>query len=99
MATYRLSPRSEHLSHRDWAASTIQDEMLVGADDENHAREIAMAASCIATKVDGGPMRFSPWLQDGLTNCELTSRGELVEVPVGKLRLTNSPTLLDPFDL
>lgn len=60
MKLWRLEP-VKPLS-RNWKASTYKGEVIVRAESELEARQIASSAYCIATKVvPGEKVRINPW--------------------------------------
>ena len=83
MAYYRLSPLEAGLTHRDWAASTYVGECIVSAETQKKARDYAKMAFAIATKRDGGPLRFCPWGQEELVGCAAVPEGVDDRAPDG----------------
>ena len=67
MPIWKLNPID--LSHRDWEASRYQREVIVRAESEERAQQIAAYAFGIATTVPlGEEVRASPWKQSTLVS-------------------------------
>ncbi len=67
MAIWKLEPTD--ISSRDWEASTYRGEIIVRAESETKARQIAAIAFGIATKKNlGEDIAFNPWNQSSLVS-------------------------------
>ena len=67
MTIWKLNPID--LNHRDWEASTYRREVIVRAESEERARQIATNAFRIATTViPGEKIINNPWSQAALVS-------------------------------
>ena len=72
---WRLTPID--LKPDDWLRSTHKKEVLLRADGEDQARDLAAAAFDQAAGKDlGSPLPTRPWLQPALVKCETVIDGE-----------------------
>ena len=70
MRFYRLKPKNNDTSHRNWAATTLKDECWVLAESEADARQKVGLATGILTRIEPGqPNRTNPWMTGSLTDC------------------------------
>ena len=68
MPIWKLEPKN--LTQRDWNASTYKNTVIVRAQDEKEARNLATQAFGIAVERQAGePIPIIPWGQDWLVNC------------------------------
>lgn len=67
MKIWKLNPID--LNHRDWETSTYRREVIVRAESEKRARQIATSAFHIATTVTPGEkIKNNPWNQAALVS-------------------------------
>ena len=89
MAIWKLKPID--LSHRDWEASTYRKEVevIIRADSEKRARQVATSAFLIATEViPGEKVKTNPWSQAALVS--------VVEVKDKNYPVTGKEEILGP---
>lgn len=87
MTIWKLSPID--LNHRDWEASRFPGEIIIRAESEERARQIATKAFCIAaTKPPGDKIPKNPWSQSALVSA--------VEVKDESYPKTGREEILDP---
>jgi hypothetical protein len=87
MTIWKLNPID--LNHRDWEASTYRREVIVRAESEKRARQIATSAFHIATTVTPGEkIKSNPWSQTALVSA--------VEVKDGSYPETGKEEILGP---
>ena len=74
MALWRLTPVLDHLDHPFWARSLNKEPVSVIADDEDQAREMAMAMENndnAVLEVPGTDTPLSPWMDPSLVHTEV----------------------------
>lgn len=88
MTVWKLTPID--LNHRDWEASTHRKEVIVRAESEKNARQLATHAFFIATKkvTPGEKVRTNPWSQPTLVSA--------TEVDDSNYPKTEQEEILDP---
>lgn len=87
MAIWKLKPIDPN--HRDWEASMYRKEVIVRAESETRARQVATSAFAIATKVTlGEKVRINPWSQSTLVSA--------TEVEGSNYPETGQEEILDP---
>lgn len=74
MIIFKLQPNDKNLNDANWQASTYQGPMVIRAEDENRARDIADTACGIAVsnRDPNGVIReipTNPWSNLGLVQC------------------------------
>ena len=87
MAVWKLKPIDPN--HRDWEASTYRKEVVIRAESEKRARQVATSAFGIATEViPGEKIQTNPWSQPALVS--------VVEVKNGSYPGTGKEEILGP---
>lgn len=67
-------------SNDNWAASTYAGSVVVRAENEDRAREIAsLAFDTAATKPANGTVRYPPWRHPELVDCRELTDGSFDE--------------------
>jgi len=67
MTIWKLIPID--INHRDWEASRYRGEVIIRADSEEKARQVAASAFRIAaTKPPGEKLQSDPWKQAALVS-------------------------------
>jgi len=87
MTIWKLIPIDTN--HRHWEASRYRGEVIIRADSEEKARQVAASAFRIAaTNPPGEELQSDPWKQAALVSA--------VEITVESYPANGKPEILDP---